>query len=490
MFKKAIISTLLCIVLLISSVLSVNAVPTSNLKLGSKGPDVKELQQKLSAKGLLDANYVTGFFGPNTVAAVKEFQKSQGINQTGVVAELTINALYEQNKFDTSLVLRSGDENATVKRLQQVLCNMGYLKQENVTGYFGAITETAVKTFQAVNNISATGVVAKLTLEKINSLTNIVKLDTSRVYKSGDEDSGVKALQQRLCQLGYLAEKYVTGYYGAITVSAVKKFQKNHQISQTGTVAELTLKELNSVSAKADGSNGIDEIDIIAKPGSLRLGDRGPQVKALQQNLKKLGYFSGTATGEYGNVTKQAVIKFQKAYSLTADGIAGSKTLSKIQAAISGSSSSSSSSASSGSANVSGGFTSANMNVINSALATLTPSEIADIELMARVIKREVGGNTYRAQVAVGSVIMNRVKRTGATIYAVLHAPNQFSTVNSSLPYETYSTSHYYAAIEAYMGAKPVGECRYFCSVSVRYTCWAGKNRTYYCTIGSECFFL
>ena len=495
MFKKIILSIVLCIAIISASSLSVFAIPEGTLKLGSKGPDVKELQQKLSDNGYLDKRFVTGFFGPNTVDAVAKYQKTLGINETGIAAETTIEALFVRKELDTTMVIKLEDESIEVRRLQQALCDMGYLASENVTGYYGENTEKAVKKFQSDNGIDPTGTAAKLTLEKINALVNVTELDTDRTYKSGDEDSGVKELQQRLCDLGYLESKYVTGYYGAITVSAVKKFQKSNQISETGVVAELTLNALNSLSAKINTDKS-DMGDYIAKPGTLRFGDRGAKVKTLQNNLKKLGYFSGTATGEFGDVTKQSVIKFQKAHSLTADGIVTSKTQSKISAALSaktasssGKLSSSSSTASSSGVTVSG-YDSANMDVVNSALSSLSDSQMDDVKLMARIIKREVGGSSYKCQLAVGSVIMNRVRRTGASVHDIIYSPNQFSSANSSLPNETYSTSNLYAAIEAYMGVKPIGNCLYFCSQSIRYSCWMGKNRTYYCTIGTECFFL
>ena len=494
MIKRVFISLILTVVLLITSVFTVNATPNSTLKLGSKGPEVIELQEKLVEKGYLNKKYLTGYFGPNTKDAVLKYQKDNNIKQTGVVADLTIDALFNKKTLDSSLVLKNGDENANVTLLQNALMQMGYLASDKVTGYFGDVTESAVKKFQKDNGISQTGKAAKQTIEKINAIIGGTKLDTSRIYKAGDEDEGVKVLQQRLYELGYLEKKYVTGYYGSITVTAVKKFQKNNQISQTGTVATLTLAALNSASVKfnkvEEGSSNLP--DSIAKPGTLRYGDTGTQVKNLQNNLKKLGYFKGEATGEFGNVTKQAVIKFQKAYSLTADGIAGSKTLAKISAAISGktTNSGSSSSSSTSSGVTISGYSSANMELINSALTKLTSAQLEEIKLMARVIKREVGGKSYKCQLAVGSVIMNRVAKTGASVRAVIFAPNQFSTANSTLDRETYSTSNYYAAIEAYMGVKPIGACRYFCSKSVRYTCWAGKNRTFYTMIDNECFFL
>ncbi len=499
MFKRVMLSVILAVILTFTSVVTTFAIPTSTMKLGSKGPDVKELQQKLVENGYLEQKYATGFFGPKTQEAVKKYQADEGINQTGVVAEMTIEALFVKKELKTTMVLRNGDESANVKTLQQALADMGYLKEDKITGYFGDVTESAVRKFQKDNGISETGVAAEKTIERINTIINGTKLETGKVYKSGDENNGVKEVQKRLSELGYLDAKYVTGYYGAITVAAVKKFQKNNQISETGTVAELTLQALNSASAKINKTENSDLIESIAKPGTLRYGDKGSQVKTLQTNLKKLGYFSGEATGEFGDVTKQAVIKFQKAYSLTADGIAGSKTLAKITAALSGKVTANSSNDKDSTTGPStsidtgvsvSGYNSANMEVINSALETLTEAELADVKLMAQIIKREVGGKSYKCQLAVGSVIMNRVKRNGMTVRAVIYSPNQFSTANSTLENESYSTSNYYAAIEAYMGVKPIGNCLYFCSKSVRYTCWAGRNRTFYTMIDNECFFL
>lgn len=58
-----------------------------------------------------------------------------------------------------------------------------------------------------------------------------------------------------------------------------------------------------------------------------QLGSRGTEVRNIQNKLKKLGYYTGTVDGIYGSGTRSAVIKFQKNCGLTADGIAGPKTL-------------------------------------------------------------------------------------------------------------------------------------------------------------------
>ena len=71
-------------------------------------------------------------------------------------------------------------------------------------------------------------------------------------------------------------------------------------------------------------------------------------VKQLQTQLKKLGYYSGSITGNIGPKTEAAIKAFQKAKGLTVTGTADAATLAAVSSAVSGSSSSSSSSSSSG----------------------------------------------------------------------------------------------------------------------------------------------
>ena len=65
----------------------------------------------------------------------------------------------------------------------------------------------------------------------------------------GDSGSAVSSLQQRLSELGYLDEKYVTGYYGEITCSAVRSFQSLAGLETDGVAGPLTMNKLESGSA-------------------------------------------------------------------------------------------------------------------------------------------------------------------------------------------------------------------------------------------------
>lgn len=62
----------------------------------------------------------------------------------------------------------------------------------------------------------------------------------------------------------------------------------------------------------------------------LKEGSRGQEVIKLQEGLKKLNFYSGAIDGVFGSATKDAVIKFQRAQGLVADGIVGTKTWSKL----------------------------------------------------------------------------------------------------------------------------------------------------------------
>ncbi len=71
-----------------------------------------------------------------------------------------------------------------------------------------------------------------------------------------------------------------------------------------------------------------------AASGTLRPGDRGPAVLALQQRLRSLGYWLGTPDGSYGGLTVQAVTAFQKVEGMERDGIVGPGTSAALAEAV------------------------------------------------------------------------------------------------------------------------------------------------------------
>ena len=82
----------------------------------------------------------------------------------------------------------------------------------------------------------------------------------------------------------------------------------------------------------------LEDVVVVSAATTLRRNSTGSEVTKLQNNLIKLNYLSkGSATGKYNAATEAAVKQFQTDYSLYADGIAGSKTLSLLSSIVSGS---------------------------------------------------------------------------------------------------------------------------------------------------------
>ena len=307
---------------------------TTRLEKGSTGSDVKELQTKLKKLGYYDA-YVDGDYGDTTVAAVKAFQKKYNLTADGIAGKETLKKLDSAYKNADSAKdvdsLRMGDSGSAVKDLQTKLKKLGYYSG-TVDSTFGSGTYAAVRAFQKKYNLTADGVAGSETLKKLDSVyknANSDKDDDS--LRMGDSGSAVKDLQTKLKKLGYY-DGTVDSTFGSGTYAAVKAFQKKYNLTADGVAGSETLKKLDSAYKNADSNTSTDD-------DSLRKGATGTAVKTLQTNLKKLGFYTAYVDGSFGSTTESAVKAFQRKYGLTADGVAGSATLKKIESAVASASS-------------------------------------------------------------------------------------------------------------------------------------------------------
>ena len=298
----------------------------TRLEKGSTGSDVKDLQTKLKKLGYYDA-YVDGDYGDTTVAAVKAFQKKYNLTADGIAGKETLKKLdsaYENvNSAKDDDSLRMGDSGSAVKDLQTKLKKLGYY-DGTVDSTFGSGTYAAVRAFQKKYNLTADGVAGSETLKKLDSAyknANSDKDDDS--LRMGDSGSAVKDLQTKLKKLGYY-DGTVDSTFGSGTYAAVRAFQKKYNLTADGVAGSETLKKLDSAYKNADSDKDDD---------SLRKGATGSAVKDLQTKLKKLGFYNAYVDGSYGDTTVAAVKAFQKKYNLTADGVAGSETLKKLDSA-------------------------------------------------------------------------------------------------------------------------------------------------------------
>lgn len=198
----------------------------------------------------------------------------------------------------------------------------------------------------------------------------------------------------------------------------------------------------------------------IASPvGALsKMGSRGEEVKQIQTKLIAEGLLSGKADGIFGTKTKAAVTAYQKKNGLTQDGIAGPKTLAKM-----------------GITKASGG--------------SAGNSSSADYNLLARIISGEARGEPYSGQVAVGGVIMNRMKHPSFpdTMSGVIYQKGAFSAIDDGQFDQPIADSCYKAAQDALNGMDPSGGAIYYYNPKTATNKWI-RSRKVIKTIGAHVF--
>ena len=313
---------------------------TTYIRENSSGATVSKVQTELKALGYYYGQ-ITGNAGPKTVAAIKSFQGKNGLTADGIAGPQTIakiDAAYEAKGGSSSgsgssaSGLKLNSKGTEVRNLQQDLTTLGYYWAE-ITGNFGAKTETAVKRFQEENGLTADGVAGTKTLNAIAAAvarkggTPASGGSAGTTLKLNSQGTKVSQLQTDLKQLGYYYAE-ITGNFGAKTEAAVKAFQKAKGLTADGVAGTKTLNAIAAAVDKAGGSSSG------SSSTNMKLGSTGAAVSALQQNLTTLGYYYGDVTGHYGNLTQQAVKKFQKAKGLTQDGVASTATLNAITSAL------------------------------------------------------------------------------------------------------------------------------------------------------------
>jgi len=161
-------------------------------------------------------------------------------------------------------------------------------------------------------------------------------------------------------------------------------------------------------------------------------GSSGSGVRQIQQKLSNWGYYSGSIDGIYGSKTVEAVKYFQRKNGLTADGIAGPATLRALG--------------------------------ISAGSAAANASRDRELYLLARIISAEARGEPYEGQVAVGAVVLNRVRHPSFpnTLSGVIYQNGAFTAVVDGQFDQPIADSAYKAARDALNGWDPSGGAIYY----------------------------
>ena len=222
--------------------------------------------------------------------------------------------------------LQQGSRGDAVRSLQQALVAAGVNVTGGVDGIFGVGTAAAVKQFQSVKGLNATGVVDEATAAALAGTGGGSPSSPLFGLKIGATGDAVRQLQATLVAHGFKTKGDRDGTFGVNTVNALASFQYEKRIKVNGRVDEATLAALGTpapvpaAAAPAAGATG-------GGLGFAAYGERGVRVTTLQRALINAGItVRGGADGIFGSGTASAVMAFQKARGIRATGVVDQAT--------------------------------------------------------------------------------------------------------------------------------------------------------------------
>lgn len=200
-------------------------------------------------------------------------------------------------------------------------------------------------------------------------------------------------------------------------------------------------------------------LETAANVAVLRQGAKGGEVKELQRRLKKWGYYNGSVDGVFGAGTRAAVVQFQKKNGLKADGVVGAATykalgMNSSYQVLAGKDQNTATSV--------GGFSS------------------SEVYLLAKTIYAEGRGEPYTGQVAIGAVVLNRVRSNDFpnTISGVVYQKHAFTAVSDGQINLTPNETAMKAARDAINGWDPTGGALYYYNPAIATSSWIFDRQT------------
>lgn len=171
----------------------------------------------------------------------------------------------ETTESTESEYIKLGSTDERVATIQERLKELGFYN-DDITGYYGSLTEAAYMEFQIAAGLYADGIAGPTEIELLLSddapYASVEEVEetepvaeetqpeeeTENTFSNGDFDDSIYEIQSELAELGYFNDD-ATGYYGDLTESAVADFQTQNGLEPTGKVDELTYAAIFSSTA-------------------------------------------------------------------------------------------------------------------------------------------------------------------------------------------------------------------------------------------------
>ncbi len=258
-----------------------SALINANYNIGDVSEDIRSLQQCLRTMGLFNWPSNTGYFGEITAAAKKQAQTPSGTKTSDTSTTADNNSCDSLKTQSYTL----GEVSDRVKTLQGCMRAIGLFSYPSNTGYFGPVTQTALKSWLAQSSASTqpTTSTAQTTANAEVSSCNDFK---QKSYTIGQTGSEIVKLQECLKAVGLFNWPSNTGYFGPVTAEAFAKFKGS-------ATPQFSCADLKSQ--------------------TYNFGETSSRVRQLQDCMKSAGTFNhaGGSTGYFGEVTKAAIISWR-----------------------------------------------------------------------------------------------------------------------------------------------------------------------------------
>ena len=444
MTKKCLLYAVMLGILLF--VCSAHAQARSTLSYNSRGDEVTALQERLAELGYYTFR-VTGIYQENTQKAIEEFQEDNGLLVDGIANDALQQMIFSAgaparprptlhpNDKEAPFpgILRGGDENEDVIRIQTRLSGLGFYEKK-ITGYFGNETKASVRAFQRHNGLIDDGVVGEATWESLffdeevvdsrseprpsaspAPIPYYIEVDVATqvitVFGVDEQGEYTDKIREMICSTGtgrdptplkrYILDgkkarwsyfpkwgthaqywtrmdaanafhsviytqpdvmalktgsysalgkpashgcirllvedaKWIYNNCGAGTEVLVFEGEPDPELTQSLKPPKLDRSRMLPVETPEPSPAPIYNAGAIPPLPLAKLakGDEGESVYWMQSKLAQLGYYKGTITGGYYDGTKEAVAAFQEQNGLRANGIADEKTLSLLYADV------------------------------------------------------------------------------------------------------------------------------------------------------------
>lgn len=373
-----ILSILLCLAMLLTLPVSAESVDGTyaELKYGMRdNDDVRAMQTRLRELGYMSA-YPSGGYFDDTAKAVADFQAASGMKTNKKTASPEMLALlFSDEAIAKNGVVTPADtpapttapatdspsqtgapassyskltygtrSSSAVRAMQDRLRELGYMTCDSTGGYWGE-TAKAVADFQAAAGLKVDKNTASAEMQQLlfsdkapakggntpaptaTPTPAPTEPDAPSAYtelRANTSSEAIRAMQTRLKALGYLMANPSGGYYSA-TISAVEAFQRAAGLKVQGKVATVEMQQLLFSSSAPSAYAGAAEYADLSYGTS-----DSDQVRLMQRRLSNLGYFSGTATGNYYSATQRAVSAFKTAIGLSGNGKTATAAMLKI----------------------------------------------------------------------------------------------------------------------------------------------------------------